>query len=112
MRFLPTYTFAHFKGVAKSKTHPDFDKYNERIINLRFNTLIHQSMQPARFAYFYAKYFIGDRWLEAEPIIIKDSQFALSYAVNILKRPWPEAESAISKNQLMMSQYKRIFNIK
>lgn len=47
------------------------------------------------YAYYYAKWVIGGRWIEAEGIIMRMSNSAYLYAHDILKRRWIEAEPII-----------------
>lgn len=53
----------------------------------------------------YAKYIIGGRWPEAEPIIIESPQAAYYYARHILNGKWPEAEPIIMTNPNMAVKY-------
>ena len=54
-------------------------------------------MKDPEWAYYYAKYVIRGRWPEAEPYIADSANFAHHYALYILKRRWPEAEPRILK---------------
>jgi hypothetical protein len=61
--------------------------------------------------YSYARFELKKRWLEAEPYIMKDPEWAYRYAVNIFKRRWTEAEPYIRKNNSIWDDYKSVFGI-
>ena len=46
----------------------------------------------------YIQTFIGDRWPEVEPYIMKDPAQAREYAIGVIKGRWPEAEPYIMKD--------------
>ena len=54
-------------------------------------------MQDADWAYYYALEVIGGRWPEAEPII-KQSDSAVVYARDVIGGRWPEAEPIIKQS--------------
>ena len=56
---------------------------------------------------FYAIDVIKDRWLEAEPIIMRDPVWACEYAKTVIKGRWPEAEETILKDHRSMYLYAR-----
>ena len=56
-------------------------------------------MKDPEYAYFYAMDAIQDEWPEAEPYIMKDPEYAYFYARDIRKKGrWPEAEPYIMKD--------------
>ncbi|MDO9414529.1 AAA family ATPase [Pararhizobium sp.] len=44
----------------------------------------------------YAEHMLGHRWSEAESAIATDGEFAAHYAINVIKGRWFEAENAIA----------------
>lgn len=72
--------------IREFRKHPVlsklFKKEEEKIMN---------GHDAAARCYWYARDVIGERWLEAEPIIAKDELSAFAYARNVIKGPWPEA---------------------
>ena len=48
-----------------------------------------------------------DRWVEAEPIIMKDANWAPFYAAQVLQRVWPEAEPYILTTARSAFEYSR-----
>jgi hypothetical protein len=58
--------------------------------------LLHNGDTESLFA--YAEDIVKGRWPEAEPIIIKDPEYAYLYARSVIKGRWPEAEPTIMKN--------------
>ena len=57
----------------------------------------HLWIQDAEIAYEYA-FMYSKRWPEAEPVIMKDPQWACKYARNVIRGRWPEAEPYIMKS--------------
>ena len=55
-------------------------------------------MRSPRWAFFYARDVIRDRWPEAEPAIMR-SPMASAYAREIIKDRWPEAEPFILQDE-------------
>ena len=51
------------------------------------------------------------RWLEAEPYIMKNPQYAYNYAINVLKRRWLEAEPFIFQDRVFGKYYQEAFKI-
>lgn len=62
-------------------------------------------------AYMYARHIIRDRWLEAEPYIMKDFYWAYFYSLNVMGGRWLEAEPYIMENKHMWSCYCKSFKI-
>jgi hypothetical protein len=48
--------------------------------------------------WYYIENVINGRWPEAEPYIMKDSQYVYQYARDIIKGRWIEAEDIILKS--------------
>ena len=48
-----------------------------------------------KWAYWYARDVMKQRWPEAEPTIRTDPQWAYGYARSVMKQRWPEAEPTI-----------------
>ena len=59
--------------------------------------------------YYYACDVLKARWLEAEPVIMKEPEWAYRYACYILKARWPEAEPVIMKNPRWARAYAERF---
>lgn len=74
-----------------------------------------EALKDPETAYHYAKNILKSRWLEAEPIILKNQHYTYFYWVNILNcysikgkfDRWPEAEP-ILKNSEWWEQYERM----
>ena len=47
----------------------------------------------------------GERWLEAEPLILKDIDYTVDYAHVTIDGPWPEAEEFILANPEQLKHY-------
>ena len=65
-----------------------------------------EMMSPGQ-VYYYARDVIEGRWLEAEPIIMKDKHYAWAYAYNVIQGRWPEVEPYIMKNPCYAYKYAR-----
>lgn len=48
--------------------------------------------------YDYALLVIGDRWPEAEHIILRSSEWSYFYALRIIKSRWPEGEKVVKED--------------
>lgn len=56
--------------------------------------------------YDYAEYVMkGERWIEAEHIMLQEPGWAYLYAKDIIKGRWPEAEMIISTSAHWKSRY-------
>lgn len=78
--------------------------------NIDVDPILHIIKKSPRYAYRYAKYRLQNgRWVEAEPYIMKDPQYAHYYAYNILKSRWVEAEKNIMKNEYWWELYRGEF---
>jgi hypothetical protein len=63
-------------------------------------------------AYQYARKFMdGQRWIEAEPVIMQDPVEAADYAINVIKGRWLEAEPIISKDLYAWHDYIHYFEV-
>ena len=62
-------------------------------------------------AYCYALHVIKGRWTEAECYIKKDPEHAYWYAYYIIKGRWPEAEPHIKKNSEWAHRYSNHFGV-
>lgn len=68
--------------------------------------ILHIIKKSPRHAFRYAKHTLKmERWIEAEPYIMKHPMYALYYAHTIMKQKWPEAERYIMKDQYWWDQY-------
>lgn len=82
------------------------------------NPYMRKTLEPhiakhAETAYYYAlKQKGANRWPEAEPVIMKDPEYAYLYASHILKRPWPAAEPYIMKAPYWAYSYAYDINLK
>ena len=83
-----TYNYSQFMDILNKPAKPD--KEIQQLIKPPLDS------KPAILAGFCA--FMGFRWLEAEPIISKDPEWAYYYAQNVLQGRFPEAEPVIVKN--------------
>jgi len=61
----------------------------------------------SKWAYFYARYVIEDRWKEAEEYIKKDPYYAYEYARYIIKGRWKEAEEYIMEDSVIAYLYRK-----
>jgi len=61
---------------------------------------------PRRAAWF-AIHELGDRWPEAEPVIMRDAKAAYVYARDVIAGRWPEAEEIINADPQMKAAYER-----
>lgn len=78
--------------------------------NADVDPILHIIKKSPRHAYRYAKYRVqNDRWVEAEPYIMKNPQYAHYYAYNVMKGRWFEAEKYIMKNEYWWDAYSREF---
>ena len=64
-------------------------------------------MKDAEAAASYALSNIRGRWPEAEPVIAKKARWAYAYAFTVLHSRWPEAEPVIARNAVAWSMYYR-----
>jgi len=63
-------------------------------------------MKDAEYANHYARiFFQGVGWPEAEPVIMKDPQWAYLYAIDVLEDKWPEAEKYIMQDEFWWNRY-------
>lgn len=62
-------------------------------------------------AYYYARFILNGRFIEAEPYLMKDLYYAFYYAQDILKCRWPEAESMIKEHPGPWEHYCAVFNM-
>jgi hypothetical protein len=98
-----------------------FDDYNEALYEVSylflcrpkydFTPILHIIRKNPRIAYQYTCLVIKDRWLEAEPYIMKDSEVAYLYASRVMKERWFEAESYIKVDAHIFKWYKHHFDI-
>lgn len=66
-------------------------------------------MKDPEYAFLYARNIIDGKWTEAEPYIMKSPTFAFLYAKYILQKKWPEAEKYIKQDSKTYEQYKKEF---
>lgn len=74
-------------------------------------SILHIIKRVPKYAYYYARFIIEDRWLDAEPFIIKDRGAAHDYARYVLKGRWPEAEPYIKCDEYWWDPYCKHFKI-
>jgi len=67
-------------------------------------------VQDAWYAYQYAEWVLKGRWLEAEPTIMKDMQITYWYVRDVIQGCWPEAEPIIMKEKYWWKQYQEFLN--
>lgn len=71
------------------------DLFNQEHFNYNFDPIKHILKKEPITSYYYAKYVIKDRFIEAESTILKDSFFTRLYSTDIIKDRWLEAEPII-----------------
>jgi hypothetical protein len=92
-------------------THKENDLENPNVPNEAYQLLIGSCFRdPASFEkisdlYEYVKDVIMGRWPEAEPLIVKDPEYAYVYARDVIKGRWPEAEAMFLANSLSDWRY-------
>lgn len=70
-------------------------KYTKHVIKGRWPEAEPIIMKNPQYAYYYAHYIIKGVWPEAEPYIIKDAEYSFQYAMNVKKERWHEIEPFI-----------------
>ncbi len=85
--------------------------HSNNIINYVGGTNIYNSTYGTTLADSAVYYIIKGRWLEAEPYIMKDPEWAYWYARDIIKGRWPEAEPYIMTDEYWWDEYKEHFKI-
>lgn len=85
-------------------THLDSSSYREQV---DWTPILHIIKRIPKHAYFYAREIIKGRWLEAEPVIMKDMFYNSYYAADIIKGRWIEAEPYIIKDPFYAYRYAR-----
>jgi hypothetical protein len=79
-------------------------QYAAKVLNQRWPqleaALLNQSDQHNQLYYImsYIDQVVKGRWLEAEPLIIKQPSTMLTYAEKYVKGPWPEVEQAVMRS--------------
>jgi hypothetical protein len=92
MEITTTYTFKGLTNASKE----DIQKFISELQDIIGDTKL--DILTAKIAYEYCYNGNKKRWIEAEPIIMKDPEYAYLYAKSIIKGRWAEAESVIMKN--------------
>lgn len=78
--------------------HTTIDVY-QRIEQTNWEKIKHIVKKIPDYAANHAVYISKERWLEAEPYILKDSRQILFYTVKLMQGRWPEGEAALLSNQ-------------
>jgi hypothetical protein len=76
-----------------------------------YQPVLHIIKKSPETAYYYALRVHDDRWLEAEPYIIKDPIYAAYYSANVMYKRWIEAEPTIKQDYWSWDEYSRRFGI-
>jgi len=104
MKIKDKFQFQFEESEFKDRDNNDISKQrlNEfmkhPVLNVIFNEGIPRTMKNPRGGYYYAKNFIGGRWIEAEKYIMKDPLVARFYAKDVIRGRWMEAEPNILKD--------------
>jgi len=68
-------------------------------------------MAVPHFAYVYSLYIMRGRWLKAEPTIMVSAYWAYKYATLVLRGRWLDAEPTIATNDLWWFLYRQHFGL-
>ena len=105
------YRYYNRTGLDKEHYGPLIDKLMDHDYTNEMSSVEHIiKIHPYR-AYMYVGHIIKDRWIEAEPYIMKDYYWAYFYSLNVIKGRWHEAEPYIMENKHMWTVYRKLFNI-
>lgn len=72
----------------------EWTEHHERMLT----PVMHIIKKRPEYVYAFAQHAIKGRWIEAEPAVMIDTQYACLYARDIIRGPWPEAEQYIIQN--------------
>lgn len=93
-----------------SESAPDYELYgednpNERLFKYStFEDAMKDELAPWWY-YLYARYYVGGRWPEGEPVIIRKIESAFQYAEDVIKGRWVEAEPIIFQDPYYAYHY-------
>ena len=90
-----THDYSQFMDILDKPIKPD--KEIQRLIKPLLNS------KPEILVRFCV--LVGFRWLEAEPYIVRDPEWACFYAMNVLKGRFPEAEPYIAQDSKLAYDY-------
>jgi hypothetical protein len=101
------YNLHHKKLDKYDQLFDEIQKWNSHNYGHTFHHLPNIIKRIPRDAYLYARYIIKGRWIEAEPVIMKNPYYAYQYAKNVLQKRWPDAEPYIMNDLYRAYEYAR-----
>ena len=101
------YSYYTGNGLDNESYGQLFDLLYRNDYDKKLEPVKHIIKKTPFFAYRYAREVLKDRWLEAEPYIMKDTWHAYCYAAVIMEDRWLEAEPYIMKDPSSSHLYAR-----